>query len=439
MNRDVLKILYKASFFFLVLVLIIGTCSATPPLPCEYYGSVLIDNVPAPAGTKIVALINGIDHGQIITETAGFYGGPALFDRRLTVAATEDELASASDTLQISFEIDGILADQNTEYIPGLSRQLDITTGGAAGTNPTPTTIPEINNQDILPPQAVSEVTTPTTYVADDGSARLSFDAGVQILAEGVSVDQVEILRTDEKMLPPMPDPSRNIFTGYGYRVTPDGAVFIPQGTFIITIPPEELQGFVSRFAVLKIFSPATGGWQDLNTAINTNAGEVQAPVTWATAYALFEQNVTLSPDIGSNSVPVGPISTPGSSAGYGNESGSSMIVTPPVQTLPPVYPSVTVPIPLPTATSEMLSSSVESDENAVMQQQGMPNQLSVVQKGVDAVSHILSDLMNYGKGGINSVQQRLHGPVVYGIALALVIIILNVIVFRCYMYRNKE
>ena len=437
MSREFSKISDIVLFFFLVMV--IGICSATPPLPCEYYGSVFIDNVPAPAGTQIIARINGIGHGEIITETAGFYGGPALFDRRLTVAAGEDELGSG--TLEIFFEVNGIVADQKAEYIPGLSRQLDLTTGMLpANTLPTP------SSEIISPKQSVSQPISgfenPVTYIADDGSARLSFNAGVQILADGNPVDQVEIIRTDALMLPPMPDTSKNTFTGYGYRVVPDGAVFIPQGNFIITIPPEELQGYVANFAVLKLFSPATGGWQDLNTAINTNAGEVQASVTWATAYALFEQNTTMSNNTGS-AVP-NQDSTNDNVVGTVPESGSVLDLPPqpPLDVISPILTPTNTTLdttPSPVVNSDEASLHSEPEENMIAPQQGVQNVFSGVHKGLDTVQKMFSNILNSGKNGLYSIQQRLFSPGGYVVMLFFLIVFVNVAVFRVYRYKNKD
>ncbi|MBN1167538.1 MAG: hypothetical protein JXA44_10480 [Methanospirillaceae archaeon] len=413
-----------------------GICTATPPLPCEFYGGVFINDIPAPAGTKITALINGIDHGEIITENDGFYGGPALFDRRLTVAATEDELGSGIGT--IIFQINGMPARETAEYIPGLSQELLLTTGGV-NTNPdmpvSPTAVSTIPYQPTPPPGSGFE--SATTYIADDGQARLLFDAGSQILDKGVAIDQVEIIRTDSAMLPPMSESLQETFTGYGYRIVPDGAVFIPEATFIISVPPGELQDYVSNFAVLKLFSPATGGWQDQNTAINTNAGEVHSTVTWSTAYALFVQ------ETGQNkNLPGDPAQ--GSKPDTMQEPGTSMVLPPlppagttPVAQQPDKSPGAVMPLNTPDAIAS--PAPVVEDGHEDIPQSGDAGFFFDFRKSIDTLKNQTSGIIDKLKAGMYSLQERLFSPAGYILLLLLFIAIGNLVIYRCYQLRCRK
>lgn len=414
-----------------------GICTATPPLPCEFYGGVFIDDIPAPAGTKITALINGISHGEIITENDGFYGGPALFDRRLTVAASEDELGSGIGT--IVFLINGMQARETAEYIPGLSQELLLTAGGDRNPDTTalPTVLPTIPYQPTPPPGSGFE--SATTYISDDGQARLLFDAGAQILDKGVTIDQVEIIRTDSAMLPPMSESLQKTFTGYGYRIVPDGAVFIPEATFIISVPAGDLQNYVTNFAVLKMFSPATGGWQDQNTAINTNAGEVHSTVTWATAYALFVQEP--KPDS-----PAG-ITIPDTL----QEPGTSMVLPPlppdgitPVALLPDESPGLpdkspgAIP-PAEISDSHAVPAQATEDVHGEIPQPEMKGSFFDIRKSMDAVKNQFFGVFQSVKTGLYSLQQRLFSPVGYIVLLFLFIAIGNLVIYRCYQIKCRK
>jgi len=109
----------------LLLVALAGPASAVPLLPAEFWGTVSVGENPAPAGTVITARIDDRDCGSLTLETAGVYGGDALFDERLIVAGEEGET--------ITFIVNGVLATETAVYTPGASTRLDLTTAGIKG------------------------------------------------------------------------------------------------------------------------------------------------------------------------------------------------------------------------------------------------------------------------------------------------------------------
>jgi len=110
-----------------LLCLFIITAGAVPPLPAEFYGKVTVDGSPASIGTALVAKINDQVRGKLALTTAGQYGGTGIFDDKLVVAATEDDVKSGSAT--ISFFIGDKKADQTVPFEPGVAKQLDLTVG----------------------------------------------------------------------------------------------------------------------------------------------------------------------------------------------------------------------------------------------------------------------------------------------------------------------
>ncbi|WP_292392849.1 PKD domain-containing protein [Methanoculleus sp. UBA303] len=111
-----------------VLLVLIGTASAVPLLPAEFWGSVTIDGNPAPAGTVITARIDGRDCGSLTLETAGVYGGDATFDKRLLVCGRDDDAKKT-----ITFFVDGMRAAETAVYDPGTSSRLDLAATSGAG------------------------------------------------------------------------------------------------------------------------------------------------------------------------------------------------------------------------------------------------------------------------------------------------------------------
>jgi hypothetical protein len=112
----------------ILLIALIGTASAVPLLPAEFWGSVTIDGNPAPAGTVITARIGDHDTGSLTLESAGVYGGDALFDRRLLVNGEDDDVGKA-----ITFFVDGARATRTAVYTPGTSTRLDLVVTSGAG------------------------------------------------------------------------------------------------------------------------------------------------------------------------------------------------------------------------------------------------------------------------------------------------------------------
>ncbi|PWR75680.1 PKD domain-containing protein [Methanospirillum stamsii] len=137
---DGIRILRPAAMLAVLLCLVMITVSAVPPLPAEFYGKVTVDGTDAASGTTLVAKINDQVRGQLVLSTAGLYGGDGIFDDKLVVAATEDDVKSSNST--ISFYVGENKADQTVPFEPGTAKELDLTVGGSFGADftATPTT-----------------------------------------------------------------------------------------------------------------------------------------------------------------------------------------------------------------------------------------------------------------------------------------------------------
>jgi len=91
-------------------IVLIGTVAAAPVLPDEFYGSVFLNGNPAPAGTVIIAKINGEERGNFTVHESGLYGSPGNFDPRLYVTVKEEDISAANTT--ITFFVGGVQAFQ---------------------------------------------------------------------------------------------------------------------------------------------------------------------------------------------------------------------------------------------------------------------------------------------------------------------------------------
>jgi hypothetical protein len=95
--------------------------AALPALPCEFTGSVIIGDIPAPSGTIIRAFIGGEEAGRFVVSQAGTYGGEGLFDDRLLVEGNEEAINQ-----EIVFKIWSNNVSETLLYQPGDSREFDL-------------------------------------------------------------------------------------------------------------------------------------------------------------------------------------------------------------------------------------------------------------------------------------------------------------------------
>lgn len=130
-QKDNRMVLIPAISCLVILMSISIACvSASPQLPCEFYGPITINGAPAPAGTVITAYVNSVEQGKIAVKEPGKYGGEGTFEERLIVQAEEDDFSGGTPT--ITFKIGDKVADQTAQYEPGMSTELSMSIGGGA-------------------------------------------------------------------------------------------------------------------------------------------------------------------------------------------------------------------------------------------------------------------------------------------------------------------
>lgn len=135
----------------------LGSVSASPQLPCEFYGNVTISGSPAPVGTEITAYVNGAKQGTITVKQPGQYGGTGTFDERLIVLSGENDFTGGAP--MITFKIGDKVADQTVAYTPGTSTEMVMSSGGKPVTVP----VPAATTAPVVPMQVQSVPTQPVT------------------------------------------------------------------------------------------------------------------------------------------------------------------------------------------------------------------------------------------------------------------------------------
>jgi len=124
------------SGFIILMAFCIVPGSASPQLPCEFYGTVTNGGTPTTVGTEITAYVNGVKQGSISVKETGKYGGTGTFDPRLIVLSGENDFSGGAP--MITFKIGDTVADQSAQYTPGTSSEMALTTGGTPVVVPVP-------------------------------------------------------------------------------------------------------------------------------------------------------------------------------------------------------------------------------------------------------------------------------------------------------------
>lgn len=118
--------IFRISALVLLLCLTSGIAAADeelPQIPEEFWGSVSINGVPAPAGTAISATIDGQEVGSVVTTDKGSYGGASRQEgEHLLISANSGMIDH-----EITFLVNGNPADQTEIFTPDNAKELDLT------------------------------------------------------------------------------------------------------------------------------------------------------------------------------------------------------------------------------------------------------------------------------------------------------------------------
>lgn len=442
-------------FSVLILTICVNGVLAVPPLPAEYYGNVIIDGSPAPAGSTISAYLNDKIKGTIVTELPGFYGGPGLFDARLKVNVTEEEF-QAGDNI-IRFQINGVMADQSVLFEPGSSQQFDLSTGsGLAGqvATPGPTPVPilteipgNVSGSDTIHSTPGSSISyglgSDKRFKSDDGLAEIFFEKDTLLFSpNGEFLHEVMIKARNIADLPPITDDIPLQFSGFAYEIQPDRTYFNPEGVFSIFIPLDSAQGIVSKNPRIYQYIPQTASWNHVKTTINAFTGEVSATVYEAGIYVLFvPAESSIAPGDAMTPVPV----QEGIPYETGYEPSDMPHQAPGDIPIQPFHGQPVIPVETPGLPLAEPVSTPEIDYKDIMPQTDLPMEMPVDDPAGYGEDQMVSgvspsqqkspqvpSLPSVG-GFFSSAKSKLSGPVGLGIGALVLIIIVNLLIYLLY------
>lgn len=165
------RMVRMSTFSGILILLMICTAvsTASPQLPCEFYGPVTINGAPAPVGTVITAYVNNVKQGSIAVKEPGRFGGIGTFDERLIVLSGENDFTGGAP--MITFKIGDKVADQTSPYAPGTSTEISLSSGGGAVViTPVPTTVGTPTAMQVASVESVSQPVTVSTPVQVNAS-----------------------------------------------------------------------------------------------------------------------------------------------------------------------------------------------------------------------------------------------------------------------------
>jgi hypothetical protein len=295
---------FKSLVGIILIISLVGAVSGSvsvPLLPSEFGGSVTINGSPAPAGTTISAFIGGEERGSYVMDEAGTYGGAGVFDDRLIVQGSAEEMGEV-----ISFQINGYDADQTGEYQPGVLFKLDLSTEykekvtPVATVTPEPTKAPssggggssttEFTGTGEIQTSSGGKVLSDVVVDAGDGIAALTIYQGTDALdAEGDPVSSTGITPVN---LSDSEEESEEefVYLDYAWRLTPDGATFDPPATLTMIFGEDEWPDLQEEEPVVLCQSNDTGEWEILPTTWDEEQYMVTARCDHFSIVALFSQ-----------------------------------------------------------------------------------------------------------------------------------------------------
>jgi hypothetical protein len=299
----------------LLLALVAGAAAvdeSVPTFPQEFWGTVTIGGSPAPAGTEIVAMIDGTAFGSIETKKVGTYGSSSRHDGNRLLVLADGDRAGAT----ITFLVNGKEAGQTATFTPNGTTCLDLSVGSAVTPTPTssnsggssgggspspsvttaaPTTY---TGQASLATSKTGEVQVSTTVRTSDGAGAVTIAAGTTARdRNGKPLGEVSVKTLDPATLPPLPAGNT---LGLTLACGPDGATFDPPVTLTFTLTQDEWSR-IGDPSVLHVvwYNPSTGSWEEVPATVDAATRTVTARIahfsTYALAWPSVQKEVTAS------------------------------------------------------------------------------------------------------------------------------------------------
>jgi len=281
------------TFVILAIVLMLGATPVygqeVPPLPHAFYGTVEINDSPAPVGTRVEArgegVRTGIEGNPIVTTAVGSYGSPDPMEPKLVVQG------DILDGTTITFYVNGVSTEQTAEWHSGEVTEMNLSVtitvppggGGGGGGGAPPALPPGVTSlRELIDPRGIFLQTV--TAESFDGLCRLIIDKlTIGLTERGAPLSEIGMTQMET---PPAP-PEHAYVIGLVYDLKPDGATFDPPATFEYSYDPLNLpEGIAEEDLVLAWWDAEAGKWVELESTVDTRANTITAPVSHFTAFA---------------------------------------------------------------------------------------------------------------------------------------------------------
>lgn len=269
-----------------------------PPLPHAFYGTVEINNRPAPIGTKVEArgsgVVTDIEDNPTITTVVGIYGTSNPFEHRLIVQSDKDN--PIEEGASITFCVNGVSTGQTAAWHNGEVTEL-----------PLSVTIEEPPEEEPVG----DGVGVPTYYLLTnlfgiEARFRIEFDGEILKKIEATSEDgmltltiakgtisldkygkRLKSLEAAVDVSPPEPPEDAHII-GLPYVFGPDGATFDPPITFTWSYDPDALpEGVAEEDLVIAYYDATAGKWVELKCVVDAANNKITASVSHFTTFAI--------------------------------------------------------------------------------------------------------------------------------------------------------
>ena len=279
---------------FVTLIILLILCATpvygqgVPPLPHAFYGTVEINDSPAPVGTQIEArgegVLTGIEGNPVVTTTAGSYGSPDPMGPKLIVQG--DMLDGAT----ITFYVNGVSTEQTAEWHSGEVTEVDLTAtipvppvGGGGGGGGPPALPPGITSLRELVDRRGAFLQTVIALSFDELCRLIIGKDTIGLTKDGEPLSEIKMTL----MVPrPAPPPDAH-FIGLVYNLEPDGAAFNPAATLEYSYDPTNIpEGVAEENLGIAWWDVKAREWVLLDSVVDSEANTITASVSHFTAFA---------------------------------------------------------------------------------------------------------------------------------------------------------
>jgi hypothetical protein len=264
---------------------------APPAPPHQLYGTVTVNDNPAPPGTAVSIRIGGTEVASAATDAQGKYGySPTL------------KISGSSGTT-MEFYVNGIKAQQTYTLSSGAVTNLNLTTGAASPPPPPPPASPAPEPPTPTPtptptPMPAATISTSvlgtsgsisisqggvlqsaTTLSSADGAVQLSFKANTTVNIQGQS------LTVTKETSPPSPPADTAVITAY--KFSPSETTFKPAMTLTVKYDPASLPAGVKEAGLFIAYWDGSS-WAALSSTVDTQAKSMTAQVSHFSVFAIL-------------------------------------------------------------------------------------------------------------------------------------------------------